>query len=98
MGGKNIVLKIEDYELHEWSECELRGYLCGGISVITPLPAGEGTGEGPAEDGGGASWGRGRGQLLFVEGPAGYTLSWHYLASFSLYIYNGKGCSKIGWT
>ena len=48
MGGKNIVLKIEDYELHEWSECELRGYLCGGISVITPLPAGEGTGEGPA--------------------------------------------------
>ena len=55
MGGKNIVLKIEDYELHEWSECELRGYLCGGISVITPLPAGEGTGEGPAEDGGGAS-------------------------------------------
>ena len=49
-------------------------------------------------DGGGASWGHGRGQLLFVEGPAGYTLSWHYLASFSLYIYNGKGCSKIGWT
>ena len=49
-------------------------------------------------DGGGASWGRGRGQLLFVEGPAGYTLSWHYLASFSLYIHNGKGCSKIGWT
>ena len=48
MGRKNIVLKIEDYELHEWSECELRGYLCGGISVITPLPAGEGTGEGPA--------------------------------------------------
>ena len=55
MGRKHIVLKIEDYELHEWSECELRGYLCGGISVITPLPAGEGTGEGPAEDGGGAS-------------------------------------------
>ena len=55
MGGKNIVLKIEDYELHEWSECELRGYLCGGISVITSLPAGEGRGEGPAEDGGGAS-------------------------------------------
>ena len=55
MGGKNIVLKIEDYELLEWSECELRGYLCGGISVITPLPAGEGTGEEPAEDGGGAS-------------------------------------------
>ena len=70
MGGKNIVLKIEDYELHEWSECELRGYLCGGISVITPLPAGEGTGEGPAEDGGGASWGRGRGQLGTGEGPA----------------------------
>ena len=39
---------MEDYELLEWSECELRGYLCGGISVITPLPAGEGTGEGPA--------------------------------------------------
>ena len=55
MGGKHIVLKIEDYELHEWSECELRGYLCGGISVITPLPFGEGTGEGPAGDGGGAS-------------------------------------------
>ena len=49
-------------------------------------------------DGGGASWGHGRGQLLFVEGPAGYTLSWQYLASFSLYIHNGKGCSKIGWT
>ena len=48
MGRKHIVLKIEDYELHEWSECELRGYLCEGISVITPLPAGEGTGEGPA--------------------------------------------------
>ena len=48
MGRKNIVLKIRDYELHEWSEYELRGYLCGGISVITPLPAGEGTGEGPA--------------------------------------------------
>ena len=47
MGGKHIILKIEDYELHEWSECELRGYLCGGISVITPLPVGEGTGEGP---------------------------------------------------
>ena len=29
-----------------------------GISVITPLPAGEGTGEGPAGDGGGASWGQ----------------------------------------
>ncbi len=55
MGGKHIVLKIEDYELLEWSECELRGYLCGGISVITSLPAGEGRGEGPAEDGGGAS-------------------------------------------
>ena len=26
-----------------------------GISVITPLPFGEGTGEGPAGDGGGAS-------------------------------------------
>ena len=49
-------------------------------------------------DGGGASWGRGRIQLRRVEGPAGYTLSWHYLASFSLYIHNGKGCSKIGWT
>ena len=98
MGGKHIVLKIEDYELHEWSECELRGYLCGGISVITPLPAGEGTGEGPAEDGGGASCCLLRGQLLFVEEPAGYTLSWQYLASFSLYIHNGKGCSKIGWT
>ena len=48
MGGKHIVLKIEDYELLEWSKYELRGYLCGGISVITPLPAGEGTGEGPA--------------------------------------------------
>ena len=48
--------------------------------------------------GGGASWGRGRIQLRRVEGPAGYTLSWHYLASFSLYIHNGKGCSKIGWT
>ena len=55
MGGKHIVLKIEDYELLEWSECELRGYLCGGISVITPLPAGEGTGEGPAVVCGGAS-------------------------------------------
>ena len=55
MGGKHIVLEIEDYELHEWSECELRGYLCGGISVITPLPAGEGTREGPAGEGGGAS-------------------------------------------
>ena len=51
MGGKNIVLKIRDYELHKWSECELRGYLCGGISVITPLPWGRG---------------RGRGQLLSV--------------------------------
>ena len=49
-------------------------------------------------DGGGASWGRGRGQLLFVEGPAGYTLSWHYLASCLLYIHYEKGCSKIGWT
>ena len=48
MGRKHIVLKIEDYELHEWSECELRGYLCGGISMITPLPFGEETGEGPA--------------------------------------------------
>ncbi|WP_449020532.1 hypothetical protein [Prevotella jejuni] len=48
MGGKKIALKIGDYELLEWSECELRGYLCGGIAVITPLPAGEGTGEGPA--------------------------------------------------
>ena len=47
MGGKHIILKIEDYELHEWSEYELRRYLCGGISVITPLPLGEGTGEGP---------------------------------------------------
>ena len=98
MGGKHIVLKIEDYELHEWSECELRGYLCGGISVITPLPAGEGTGEGPAEDGGGAS------SRWLVEGLpfsvlySFYTLSWCYLASFSLYIHNGKGCSKIGWT
>ena len=55
LGGKNIVLDMEDYELLEWSECELRGYLCGGISVITPLPAGEGTGEGPAEDVGGTS-------------------------------------------
>ena len=91
MGGKNIVLKIEDYELLEWSECELRGYLCGGISVITPLPAGEGTGEGPAGDGGGAS-------CCLLRGQLGYTLSWHYLASFSLYIHNGKGCSKIGWT
>ena len=48
-----------------------------GISVITPLPFGEGKGEGPLPhmgisvitslpfgggDGGGASWGRGRGQ------------------------------------
>ena len=48
MGGKHIVLDMEDYELLEWSECELRGYLCGGISVITPLPAGEGTVEGLA--------------------------------------------------
>ena len=23
MGGKNIVLKIEDYELHEWHECRM---------------------------------------------------------------------------
>ena len=55
MGRKHIILKIEDYELHEWSECELRGYLCRGISVITPLPFGEGTGEGPAGNRGGAS-------------------------------------------
>ena len=34
-----------------------------GISVITPLPFGGG-------DGGGASWGRGRGQLGKGEGPA----------------------------
>ena len=94
MGGKHIVLEIEDYELLEWSECELRGYLCGGISVITPLPAGEG----PAGDGGGVS------SRWLVEGLpfsvlySFYTLSWHYLASFSLYIHNGKGCSKIGWT
>ena len=66
MGRKNIVLKIEDYELLEWSKYELRGYLCGGISVITPLPAGEGTGEGPAEDGGGASCCLLRGHLLSV--------------------------------
>ena len=37
-------------------------------------------------DGGGASWGGGRGQLGRGEEAAGYTLSWHYLASFSLYI------------
>ena len=98
MGGKHIVLEIEDFELLEWSECELRGYLCGGISVITPLPAGEGTGEGPAGDGGGAS------SRWLVEGLpfsvlySFYTPSWQYLASFSLYIHNGKGCSKIGWT
>ena len=70
MGRKHIVLKIEDYELHEWSECELRGYLCGGISMITPLPAREGTGEGPAGDGGGASCCLLRGQLRTGEGPA----------------------------
>ena len=34
-----------------------------GISVITPLPFGGG-------DGGGASWGSGRGQLRTGEGPA----------------------------
>ena len=49
-------------------------------------------------DGGGAS------SRWLVEGLpfsvlySFYTLSWHYLASFSLYIHNGKGCSKIGWT
>ena len=85
---------MEDYELHEWSECELRGYLCGGISVITPLPAGEGTGEGPAVDGGGASWGRGRDQLRRGEETAGYTLSWQYLASFSLLYTMGKAAAR----
>ena len=49
-------------------------------------------------DGGGASWGRGRNQLRRGEETAGYTLSWHYLASCLLYIRYGKGCSKIGWT
>ena len=49
-------------------------------------------------DGGGASCCLLRGQLVTGEGPAGYTLSWQYLASFSLYKHNGKGCSKIGWT
>jgi len=55
MGGKHIVLKIEDYELHEWSECELRGYLCGGISGRVGGAGGGGAGGRPAEDGGGAS-------------------------------------------
>lgn len=41
-----------------------------GISVITPLPAGEGTGEGPAEDGGGTNCCLLRGQLRTGEGPA----------------------------
>ena len=72
-------MDMEDYELLEWSECELRGYLCGGISVITPLPAGEGTGEGPAEDGGGASCCLLRGQLGTVEGLAvvGWLRAYH---------------------
>jgi hypothetical protein len=30
--------------------------------VITPLPSGEGKGEGPAGEGGVACWGRGRGR------------------------------------
>lgn len=64
MGGKHIVLDMEDYELLEWSECELRGYLCGGISVITPPLRGRG---------------RGRGQLLTGEGPAvvGWLRAYH---------------------
>ena len=35
----------------------LTGCLVGVTSHITPLPLGEGMGEGPAGDGGGASWG-----------------------------------------
>ena len=49
--------------------------LIGVTSHFTPLPMGEGTGEGPAEEGGGASWGRG-------EGPA---VDWSWATSFILF-------------
>jgi len=42
----------------------------GVTSHTTPLPTGEGTGEGPAGDGGGASWGRKKNQLKKREEPA----------------------------
>ena len=32
MGGKNIVLKIEDYELHEWHE-----YWMGGKNIVLKM-------------------------------------------------------------
>ena len=38
--------------------------------MITPLPSGEGKGEGPAGEGGVASWGRGRGHLGKEYEPA----------------------------
>jgi len=42
----------------------------GVTSHTTPLPTGEGTGEGPAGEGRGAGWGRKRGHLVKEEEPA----------------------------